>query len=107
MEMMNKDRCLIMFAKYPEKGKVKSRLCQHWDEGLVVLLYRSFIEDLLDRLSGGDYRFRIAYHPVGKKGAGKSDEQGRRSGKGRYPLISSCRYAASIQCPDSHRFGVA
>ncbi|MEI8172771.1 MAG: TIGR04283 family arsenosugar biosynthesis glycosyltransferase [Deltaproteobacteria bacterium] len=67
MEMMNKDRCLIMFAKYPEKGKVKSRLCQHWDEGLVVLLYRSFIEDLLYRLSGGDYRFRVAYHPVEKK----------------------------------------
>ncbi|MCX5853913.1 MAG: TIGR04282 family arsenosugar biosynthesis glycosyltransferase, partial [Deltaproteobacteria bacterium] len=65
--MMNKDRCLIMFAKYPEKGKVKSRLCQHWDEGLVVLLYRSFIEDLLNRLSGGDYRFRIAYHPAEKK----------------------------------------
>jgi rSAM/selenodomain-associated transferase 2/rSAM/selenodomain-associated transferase 1 len=67
MEMMNKERCLVMFAKYPEKGKVKSRLCQHWDEGLVVLLYRSFIGDLLDRLSGGDYRFRIAYHPVEKK----------------------------------------
>ena len=56
-----------MFAKYPEKGKVKSRLCQHWDEGPVVLLYRCFIEDLLDRLSGGDYRFRIAYHPAEKK----------------------------------------
>ena len=64
---MNQDRCLIMFAKYPEKGKVKSRLGLHWDEDIVAGLYRLFIEDLLDRLSGGDYQFRIAYHPVEKK----------------------------------------
>jgi len=64
---MNKDRCLIMFAKYPEKGKVKSRLCRQWDEDIVVRLYRSFIDDLLDRLSVGDYAFRIAFHPVEKR----------------------------------------
>jgi rSAM/selenodomain-associated transferase 1 len=52
-----------MFAKYPEKGKVKTRLCQSWDEEVVVRLYRAFIEDLLAGLSGGDYGFRIAYHP--------------------------------------------
>jgi len=56
-----------MFVKYPEKGKVKSRLSQCWDEDVVVRLYRAFIEDLLDRLSGGDYRFRIAYHPIERK----------------------------------------
>lgn len=64
---MNIKRCLIMFAKYPEKGKVKTRLCRKWHEGIVARLYRSFIEDLLHRLSGGDYRFRIAYHPAEKK----------------------------------------
>jgi uncharacterized protein len=64
---MNIKRCLIMFAKYPEKGKVKTRLCGKWHEGIVARLYRSFIEDLLERLSGGDYHFRIAYHPVEKK----------------------------------------
>ena len=56
-----------MFAKYPEKGKVKTRLCGKWHEGIVARLCRSFIEDLLDRLSCGDYDFRIAYHPVEKK----------------------------------------
>jgi len=56
-----------MFAKYPEKGKVKSRLSPHWDESVIVRLYRCFIEDLLDRLSGGDYQFKIAYHPREKK----------------------------------------
>ncbi len=56
-----------MFAKYPEKGKVKSRLSLKWDEAVVVRLYGLFIEDLLDRLSDGDYRFRMAYLPVEKK----------------------------------------
>jgi rSAM/selenodomain-associated transferase 1 len=64
---MNKDLCLIMFAKYPEKDKVKTRLSRYWDEDAIVRLSRCFIEDMLDRLSGGDYRFRIAYHPVEKK----------------------------------------
>jgi len=53
-----------MFAKYPEKGKVKTRLCQFWDEDMVVRLYRAFIFDLLAGLSGGDYGFRIACHPA-------------------------------------------
>lgn len=52
-----------MFVKYPEKGKVKSRLSQYWDEDMVVRLYHAFIEDLLESLSGGDYQFRVAYHP--------------------------------------------
>lgn len=56
-----------MFVKYPDKGKVKSRLSQYWDEDMVVRLYRAFIEDLLERLSNGDYRFRIAYHPRERK----------------------------------------
>ena len=56
-----------MFVKYPEKGKVKSRLSQCWDEDMVVRLYRAFIEDLLESLSGGDYQFRIAYHPRERK----------------------------------------
>lgn len=64
---MNKEQCLIMFARYPEKGKVKSRLGRHWDEDIVARLYRFFIEDLLERLSGGDYLFRLAYHPAEKK----------------------------------------
>jgi rSAM/selenodomain-associated transferase 1 len=52
-----------MFVKYPEAGKVKSRLNLGGDEGLVADLYRCFIEDLLERLSAGDYRFLIAYDP--------------------------------------------
>ncbi len=56
-----------MFVKYPEKGMVKSRLSRHFDEEMIACLYRKFIEDLIERLSGGDYQFRIAYHPTKRK----------------------------------------
>lgn len=56
-----------MFVKYPEKGKVKSRLSRYWDEDMVVRLYRAFIDDLLAGLSAGDYGFRIAYYPPERK----------------------------------------
>lgn len=62
-------RCLVMFVKYPEKGKVKTRLSEYFDEDTVVRLYRAFISDLLERLPGDDYDFRIAYHPREKKEA--------------------------------------
>lgn len=56
-----------MFVKYPEKGRVKSRLGRYFDEDMIVRLYRAFIEDMLERLSGGDYQFRIACHPRNRK----------------------------------------
>jgi uncharacterized protein len=65
--MMNQERCLIMFTKYPEKGKVKSRLILEGYDGLVADLYRCFIEDLIERLSTGNYSFQMAYDPPAKK----------------------------------------
>lgn len=66
---MNTQRCLIMFAKYPERGKVKSRLSRSWDEDVVARLSLCFIEDLLERLSkgGSSFSIRIAYHPNEKR----------------------------------------
>ncbi len=60
---MNEERCLVLFVKYPEKGRVKTRLGRSLDEDMVVRLYRAFIEDLIGKLTQGDYRFRIAVHP--------------------------------------------
>jgi uncharacterized protein len=65
--MMNQERCLIMFAKYPKKGKVKSRLILEGYDGLVTDLYRCFIEDIIERVSTGDYSFCLAYDPPEKK----------------------------------------
>ena len=64
---MNQEHCLIIFVKYPEKGKVKSRLVLGSHDCFVADLYRCFIEDLLDRLSIGDYRFFIAFDPPEKE----------------------------------------
>lgn len=52
-----------MFARYPERGKVKSRLILKGDELSVADLYRCFIEDLLEKLSAGNYQFWMAYDP--------------------------------------------
>ena len=62
-DQMQPQRCLIMFAKYPAPGKVKTRLSRHCHEELTVLLYRAFIADLLARFAQGDYQFRFAYDP--------------------------------------------
>lgn len=64
---MNQERCLITFVKYPEKGKVKSRLVLGDDDGHVADLYHCFIEDLLERVSSSDYRFLIAFDPPEKE----------------------------------------
>ena len=64
---MSHKRCLVMFARYPEKGKVKSRLILNGDEPPVADLYRCFIEDLLEKLSTGNYQFWMAYDPPERK----------------------------------------
>ena len=63
---MNQERCLVTFVKYPEKGKVKSRLVLG-DDGHVADLYHCFIEDLLESVSSGHYKFLIAFDPPEKE----------------------------------------
>lgn len=64
---MNQSRCLVIFIKYPEKGKVKSRLVLGDHNGHAAVLYRCFIEDLLGRMCSGHYRFLIAFDPPGRE----------------------------------------
>ena len=56
-----------MFVKFPERGEVKSRISRGLGEEIATDLYRCFIEDLLEKLAQGAYRFRIAFHPEGKE----------------------------------------
>ena len=60
-------RCLVMFAKFPEGGQVKSRLAKDLGEERAAELYRCFIDDLLERLSRGNYRFQMAFYPANKE----------------------------------------
>lgn len=42
------NNCLIIFAKEPEKGKVKTRLLGHLSEGRCLKLYKAFLKDTLE-----------------------------------------------------------
>jgi len=47
MTHQNMDSSIALFVKYPEKGKVKTRLAQHIGDSLAASLYRQFILDIL------------------------------------------------------------
>ena len=64
---MNQERCLVIFVKYPEKGKVKSRLILGEDASITSDLYLCFIKDLLERISDGYYRLLMAFDPPEKE----------------------------------------
>ncbi len=57
-------RCVILFVKYPEKGKVKSRLAQDLDEDFVLRLYQCMVLDTIDMLKRLNVPFRICYYPL-------------------------------------------
>lgn len=58
-----KNSCILMFVKYPERGKVKSRLSISLDVNKVLNLYKSFVLDLIDTLKKGKYYFKIFFYP--------------------------------------------
>lgn len=64
---MTKDRCLILFVKYPESGKVKSRLAQRWTDDLAAGLYENFVRDIIATLEKCSLNFRIYFHPPEKE----------------------------------------
>src|SRR3990172_6395297 len=61
--MIDDTRCLLLFVKYPDKGKVKSRLSKEFGEDTVLLLYEVFVLDVLETVNKGKYRFTICFHP--------------------------------------------
>ncbi|MBN2179786.1 MAG: TIGR04283 family arsenosugar biosynthesis glycosyltransferase [Deltaproteobacteria bacterium] len=64
---MNKKGCVVIFARYPERGKIKSRLATVYDPGFIAGLYQNFVDDLIVMLRGGDLPFFIAVHPPEKE----------------------------------------
>ncbi len=65
-------RCVILFVKLPEKGKVKSRLARDMDEDFVLRLYESMALDTIDMLKKGKAPFRICFFPPGALGRVKA-----------------------------------
>ena len=69
---MIKNRCLIIFIKYPEKGTVKSRLARHFGEEFAAGLYENFIFDLLTTLQTIDCQLYLYFYPPEKEAELKS-----------------------------------
>jgi len=56
-------RCVLLFAKAPEKGQVKTRLSTYLDEEITLNLYKCFVADVIEVLKKAGHPFKIAFHP--------------------------------------------
>ncbi len=63
----NQETCILLFVKYPEKGKVKLRLSVDINEDIVQELYRRFVQDTLATIKKIDSQFFICFSPVETK----------------------------------------
>lgn len=59
----NEKKCILLFLKLPERGRVKTRLLEDLDEDTVLSLYKNFILDLLESLKRGRHVFKICFYP--------------------------------------------
>jgi len=69
VERLGADFCVILLAKYPEKGRVKVRLARQIGDDFVVGLCRYFILDSLAMLRRSGIPFVVCFHPADKLGA--------------------------------------
>jgi rSAM/selenodomain-associated transferase 1 len=60
---MTDKRCVILFVKLPEKGRVKSRLALQVGEDVAMRLYENMVLDVIDMLKRGRIPFRICFTP--------------------------------------------
>ena len=63
MEAGQPSRRILLFARYPEKGRVKTRLETHLEQDEVLGLYKRFVEDILATLYGSGYPTTVCYWP--------------------------------------------
>jgi rSAM/selenodomain-associated transferase 2/rSAM/selenodomain-associated transferase 1 len=63
-EVEKKKKGLFMFLKYPEKGKVKTRLAQSVGDIKAVELYKEFVEELLAKLQKQNYDLHLFFTPT-------------------------------------------
>jgi rSAM/selenodomain-associated transferase 1 len=62
---MSDTSIVILFAKIPVRGGVKTRLAQALDGDLVLRLYESMVLDTIDMLKQSGFPFRICISPPG------------------------------------------
>ena len=59
------DTALVIMARYPENGKIKTRLAQSIGDENTQRLYYAFLTDLAQKFAGGDCDLYWAYTPAG------------------------------------------
>ena len=64
--MISNDNNLILFLKYPEKGKVKTRLSKDIGNEKALLIYKKSVSKLLNQLDNNNYDISIYYCPENK-----------------------------------------
>lgn len=57
------DRLLILFIRFPERGKIKSRLAAALGEAQTLDIYRAFILDIITTLKQGTHALAITFCP--------------------------------------------
>ena len=62
-----KEKCILFYLKYPERGHVKKRLASHFGEDLVTELYKNFVLDSLVTLGGCDGHLKLCFYPPEKE----------------------------------------
>ncbi|MCP4398297.1 MAG: glycosyltransferase, partial [bacterium] len=61
--MMKNTECILFYVKYPEQGKVKTRLAKGLGDERAVELYKRFIQDLDEMLSDIPQQVCVCYAP--------------------------------------------
>jgi hypothetical protein len=58
------DRCLLFFMKYPERGRVKTRLAASMGDERALELYKRFLLNILSTLNKGTFLFYLCFYPA-------------------------------------------
>jgi rSAM/selenodomain-associated transferase 1 len=61
----NANAAILVFAKAPRIGRVKTRLARTLGDDAALGLYRAFVADLLETLSGAGWPVVVCHHPAG------------------------------------------
>ncbi len=59
--------CILLYIKYPEPGRVKTRLSEALDGGVAAELYRHFVIDVLAMVKDTGHDVIICYAPAGRE----------------------------------------
>lgn len=57
------ESCILLFVKYPNVGRVKTRLAEHIGQNVAADLYKNFVADILTTLHTLSVNFKIVFYP--------------------------------------------